>query len=66
MRNIRYDVQDLLKDESEVRLIYCAIAQYDSSWRSSMHFHPHAELFYCLDGKGTLLIVNESIPPFHR
>lgn len=62
MRNIRYDVQDLPKDESEVRLIYCAIAQYDSSWRSSMHSHPHAELFYCLDGKGTLLIANESIP----
>lgn len=62
MRNIRYDVQELPEDESEVRLIYCAIAQYDSSWRSIMHSHPHAELFFCLGGKGELQIANERIP----
>lgn len=62
MRNIRYDVQTLPEDEHEVRLIYCAIAQYDTSWHSSMHSHPHAELFFCLDGVGKLLIGSESIP----
>lgn len=62
MRNIRYDVQTLPENESEVRLIYCAIAQYDSSWHSSMHSHPHAELFFCLDGRGTLCIESEEIP----
>lgn len=62
MRNIRYDVQTLPEDANEVRLIYCAIAQYDASWHSSMHSHPHAELFYCMDGKGKLLIGSETIP----
>lgn len=61
MRNIRYNVQEVPKDQNEVRLIYCSIAQYDSSWHSSMHSHPHAELFYCMDGKGELLIGSETI-----
>ena len=62
MRNIRYNVQEMPEDESEVRLIYCAIAQYDSSWHSIMHSHPHAELFFCLDGRGELQIASERIP----
>lgn len=61
MRNIRYNVQELPEDESEVRLIYCTMAGYDDSWHSIMHRHPHAELFFCLEGKGELRIARERI-----
>lgn len=61
MRNVRYNVQEHPEDESEVRLIYCAMSRYDDSWHSIMHRHPHAELFYCLDGKGELQIARERI-----
>jgi len=29
MQNIRYNVQELPEDESEVRLIYCTMSTYD-------------------------------------
>jgi len=61
MQNIRYNVQELPEDESEVRLIYCTMARYDESWHSIMHRHPHAELFFCLDGRGELQIARERI-----
>jgi len=61
MQNVRYNVQALPEDESEVRLIYCAVAKYDDSWHSIMHRHPHAELFFCLGGRGELQIVSERI-----
>ena len=61
MQNIRYNVQELPGDESEVRLIYCTMARYDDSWHSIMHRHPHAELFFCLDGRGELQIARERI-----
>jgi len=62
MSNIRYDVQEMMQDDNKVRIIYCAIAEYDSSWLSILHSHPYAELFFCLGGKGYLQIVNEKIP----
>ena len=62
MKNVRYNVQELPQNESEVRLIYCSIAKYDASWHSIMHRHPHAELFFCLDGRGELQIASERIP----
>lgn len=61
MQNIRYNVQELPQDASEVRLIYCAVARYDTSWHSILHSHPHAELFFCLDGKGELQIAGERV-----
>jgi len=61
MQNIRYNVQKLPEDGSEVRLIYCTMAKYDDSWHSIMHRHPHAELFFCLDGRGELQIAHERI-----
>lgn len=61
MKNIRYNVQELPADESEVRLIYCTMAGYDDSWHSIMHRHPHAELFFCLSGEGELQIGRERI-----
>ena len=62
MQNIRYNIQDLPQDASEIRLIYCAIARYNTSWHSILHRHPHAELFFCLDGKGELQIASERVP----
>ena len=61
MKNIRYNVQELPADESEVRLIYCTMASYDDSWHSIMHRHPHAELFFCLNGTGELQIARKRI-----
>ena len=62
MKNIRYNVQELPTDESEVRLIYCTMASYDDSWHSIMHRHPHAELFFCLNDTGELQIARKRIP----
>ena len=62
MRNVRYNVQEQIEDGSEVRLIYCAASSYDDSWHSIMHRHPHAELFFCLEGKGELQIARDRFP----
>lgn len=62
MKNVRYNVQEYTEDSGEVRLLYCSRAQYDASWHSIMHRHPHAELFFCLDGRGELQIAKERIP----
>lgn len=60
--NIRYDLQEVPGDSAEKRLIYCAISRYDDSWRSIPHSHAHAELFYCLGGRGFLRIGDEKLP----
>lgn len=65
MQNVRYDVQALPDDPSEVRLIYCTMAKYDVSWHSIMHRHPHAELFLCLDGHSEMQIARERVRLHH-
>ncbi len=62
MGNIRFDVQYPPEDNSQVRLIYCAISRFDDSWRSIPHSHSHAELFYCVQGQGFLQITGEKLP----
>ncbi|NLD33942.1 MAG: AraC family transcriptional regulator [Clostridiales bacterium] len=62
MGNIRYDFHDLPADGGAARPIYCAISRYDGSWRSVPHSHAHAELFYCMRGKGYLQIAGEKLP----
>lgn len=62
MGNIRYDIQEETGDNSQVRLIYCAISRYDETWRSIPHSHSHAELFYCVRGQGHLLIAGKKLP----
>lgn len=62
MGNIRYDIQEPFADDGEIQLIYCAISRYDGSWRSIPHSHTHAELFYCIRGKGFLQIADEKVP----
>lgn len=60
--NIRYDFDIPKDDNSQPALIYCAISRYDETWHSIQHSHNHAELFYCVRGKGYLQIVGEKLP----
>lgn len=62
MGNIRYDFHDEPDIGHAARIMYCAISRYDGSWRSVPHSHPHAELFYCIRGKGYLQIAGQKLP----
>ena len=62
MASIRYDIQSVPEDDSQVRLIYCALSRYDETWHSILHSHSHAELFYCVSGSGFLQIDGEKQP----
>lgn len=62
MASIRYDIQSVPEDDSQVRLIYCALSRYDDTWHSILHSHSHAELFYCVSGSGFLQIDGEKQP----
>lgn len=50
MGSIRYDFPQ--GGHSGMELLYISESEYDGTWHSIMHTHPHVELFYCLDGKG--------------
>ncbi len=60
MPNIRYDFP--ASAEAGMSPVYCAISLYDPSWQSIPHSHAHAELFYCLAGRGVLQIAGERVP----
>lgn len=62
MASIRYDIQSVPEDDSQVRLIYCALSRYDDTWHSILHSHSQAELFYCVSGSGFLQIDGEKQP----
>lgn len=61
MGNVRYDFQEPPANSGDLRLIYCALSRYDGSWHSIVHSHAHAELFYCVRGKGVLEMAGEHI-----
>lgn len=43
-------------------LLYCSHSLFDFTWRSLLHNHPHAELFYCTGGRGHLQIADQKLP----
>ncbi len=61
MESIRYDVTEPVLSSRGAQLMYVSISRYDASWRSVMHSHAYAELFYFTMGNGTLQIANETI-----
>ncbi len=60
MGSIRYDFPQ--GGHSGMELLYISESEYDGTWHSIMHTHPHVELFYCLDGKGRFHVEEQSIP----
>lgn len=61
-KTIRYDAKEPVFSRQGVWLIYCSISRYDRSWRSVLHSHAHAELFYATQGRGSLQIADATIP----
>lgn len=60
MGSIRYDFPQ--NTRSSLELLYLARSEYDASWHSIVHTHPHVELFYCLEGRGILHVEGQDIP----
>lgn len=59
MGSVRYDFEPNIADPNAAQLVYCALSRYDDTWHSVLHSHAHAELFYCLNGYGELVIDNK-------
>lgn len=62
MGNIRYAFTDESSDTLPVKLLYVTASRYGNDWESLKHTHYFTELFYVRDGKGQLLVENETIP----
>lgn len=58
----RYEFSPAPTPRQGAALLYCAHSIFDFTWRSMMHSHPHAELFYCMGGTGFLRIGEERLP----
>ena len=49
-------------DRSVTKLLYVSVARYSNEWRSILHTHPCAEVFFITGGRGNLKLVNNTHP----
>ncbi len=62
MGNTRYAFIDETKEILPAKLLYVTSSSYGRDWKSLVHTHYFAELFYVKNGSGQLFAEQESIP----
>ncbi len=65
MSTSRYTLDSLAAnpvDRTVTRLLYVSVAHYSAEWRSTLHTHPCAELFFITGGNGYLRLTDRNIP----
>lgn len=60
MSNKKIDMTTNDAFDYNAKLIYVTYSKYENDWQSLMHFHPFAEIFYVLGGKGRFTVENDS------
>lgn len=59
--SIHPDITDSLPD-SRVQLLNLSWAQYSREWNSTLHTHPHTELFFVISGQGSFQLQQQRYP----
>lgn len=49
-------------DRSVTQLLYVSVTRYSAEWHSILHTHPCAELFIITSGKGSLRLIDKTVP----
>lgn len=64
MSNTRYTMTNNIKN-LEYKLLYITKSRYEGDWHSNLHFHHYSEIFYVINGKGSM-VVNSTTIPLHK
>lgn len=60
MSNNRIDISKNDSFHFDSRLLYITYSKYEDDWKSLMHFHPFAEIFYVVGGKGQFTVESDT------
>lgn len=61
MSNTRYTMTNNIKN-LEYKLLYISKSRYEGDWHSNLHFHHYSEIFYVINGTGSMVVNSISIP----
>lgn len=60
MSNNRINIIDDNFFDHKSQLMYVTYSKFGQDWKSLKHFHPFTEIFFVLNGEGTLTVENET------
>ena len=62
MSNVRYELTEKNIPGFEPQLLYLSVSKYGSDWMSTLHYHPHMEVLFVMEGEGFFHLDEKKYP----
>lgn len=62
MSNVRYELSEKTIPGFEPQLLYLSVSKYGSDWMSTLHYHPHMEVLFVMEGEGFFHLDEKKYP----